>query len=39
MLTIKRPGGGIKPKYIDLLVGRRAQKDINEDTIITIESI
>lgn len=35
MLTVKRPGFGVKPKYIDTLVGRRAAVDIDEDDIIT----
>jgi sialic acid synthase SpsE len=35
MLTIKRPGFGIKPKFVDTLVGRTASVDIEEDDIIT----
>ena len=35
MLTIKRPGGGIRPKFADLVVGRVASADIPEDTVIT----
>ncbi|MCK4733487.1 MAG: N-acetylneuraminate synthase family protein [Methanophagales archaeon] len=31
MLIIKRPGYGIKPKFIDFVVGRRAKRDIRED--------
>jgi sialic acid synthase SpsE len=37
MLTIKRPGSGIKPKYADLVVGRTARVDIEVDTLITWE--
>lgn len=35
MLIIKRPGYGIKPKFIDMVVGREAKKDIKEDEWIT----
>jgi N-acetylneuraminate synthase/N,N'-diacetyllegionaminate synthase len=39
MLTIKRPGYGIKPKFIDIVVGREAKKDIMEDECITWEMV
>jgi N,N'-diacetyllegionaminate synthase len=39
MLTVKRPGYGIKPKFIDWVVGRIAKKDIAEDEVITEEMI
>jgi N,N'-diacetyllegionaminate synthase len=39
MLTVKRPGHGIQPKFIDALVGRVANQDIEEDEIITWEMI
>ena len=35
MLAIKRPGFGIKPKHADLVVGRIARVDIDEDTVLT----
>jgi N-acetylneuraminate synthase/N,N'-diacetyllegionaminate synthase len=35
MLTVKRPGFGIKPKYINHIVGRKAAVNIEEDDIIT----
>jgi sialic acid synthase SpsE len=35
MLTIKRPGFGIKPKFFGLVVGRLAKVDIEEDTVLT----
>ena len=35
MLVIKRPGYGIKPKFIDLVVDREAKKDIKADEWIT----
>jgi N,N'-diacetyllegionaminate synthase len=39
MLTTKRPGYGIKPKDIDLLVGRPARVDIEFDEVITWEMV
>jgi N-acetylneuraminate synthase/N,N'-diacetyllegionaminate synthase len=35
MLVIKRPGYGIKPKFIAIVIGRDAKKDIKEDEWIT----
>ncbi len=35
MITYKRPGTGIWPKHLDLVIGRYAKEDINEDTTIT----
>jgi len=35
MLTVKRPGHGIKPKLIDTLVGRVAARDIDHDDVVT----
>jgi sialic acid synthase SpsE len=35
MLCVKRPGFGIKPKFIELIVGRVARQDIEEDDIVT----
>jgi N-acetylneuraminate synthase/N,N'-diacetyllegionaminate synthase len=39
MLAVKRPGHGIKPKFIDTLVGRRAAVDIEFDDVITWEML
>jgi sialic acid synthase SpsE len=39
MLTVKRPGFGIKPKFIDAIVGRLARTDIEMDDIITWEMV
>ena len=33
-LVIKGPGGGILPKYIDILIGRKVNLDIKKDTAI-----
>jgi N-acetylneuraminate synthase/N,N'-diacetyllegionaminate synthase len=35
MIAIKRPGFGIRPKLIDLVVGRVARVDIAEDAVLT----
>lgn len=37
MLVAKRPGHGISPEHLDLLVGRRAPREIAEDTVLTWE--
>jgi sialic acid synthase SpsE len=39
MLTTKRPGHGILPKFIDALVGRIAAVDIDEDEVLTWEMV
>ena len=33
-LTVKRPGYGIKPKDLDVVVGRTAKVDIEQDDIL-----
>lgn len=35
----KRPGTGISPRYINIIVGRKAVWDLKEDTILTWEMI
>lgn len=39
MLEIKRPGGGIKPKHFEMIIGRVATQDIKADTIITYDMV
>ena len=39
MLTRKRPGTGIKPKFLETVVGRKARVDIPEDTTITWQMV
>jgi N,N'-diacetyllegionaminate synthase len=34
MLDVKRPGTGIEPKYLDLIAGRKARKNIKKDCIL-----
>ena len=39
MLTVKRPGYGIPPKQLELVVGREARVDIEFDDVITWEMV
>ena len=34
MLDIKRPGTGIKPKYLEKIIGSTTKNEIEEDTLI-----
>lgn len=38
-IMLKRPGTGIKPEHMDLVVGRKVNQDIAEDTVLTWEMI
>lgn len=38
-LMPKRPGTGISPNYIDIVIGREIKKDVDEDTILTWDII
>jgi N,N'-diacetyllegionaminate synthase len=39
MLTVKRPGTGIAPKYLELVTGRRLQTDVEAEDVLTWEMI
>jgi len=39
MIAIKGPGGGLLPRYIDIVVGRVAKSDIEADLPITWDNI
>jgi sialic acid synthase SpsE len=39
MLTYKRPGTGISPRFFEMVVGRVARVDIPEDTTISWEMV
>lgn len=39
MLVIKRPGTGIKSKYLDKIVGKKARREIKKDELIGWEKI
>lgn len=38
-LTIKRPGTGIKPKFFNEIIGKKAKKNIKKDELIKLESL
>ena len=38
-LIIKGPGGGILPKYIDIILGREVKNDIKKDMVIHWEDV
>ena len=38
-LMLKRPGTGIKPEHIDIVIGRLVKSDLPEDTILTWEMV
>ncbi len=35
MIEVKRPGTGIEPKYMKMVVGKRAKINIKKDDLIT----
>ena len=39
MLTVKRPGTGISPRFFEQLIGKKITKDIPEDQVIQWEDI
>jgi N,N'-diacetyllegionaminate synthase len=39
MLTTKRPGWGIAPKHLDLVVGRPLKADVREDDVLTWDEV
>ncbi len=39
MITVKRPGYGIRPKHLDTVVGRTPRVDVEEDEILTWEML
>jgi sialic acid synthase SpsE len=39
MLTVKRPGHGIKPRFLEAVVGRRASTRIEADEVITWDMV
>lgn len=39
MLITKRPGYGIQPKYINLVIGKTARKKIEKDTLIKFKDL
>jgi len=39
MLTMKRPGTGIEPKFLNSLAGKRTRTEITKDTVITWDMV
>jgi N,N'-diacetyllegionaminate synthase len=39
MLAVKRPGGGIEPKEIDSVAGKRAKRAIPKDALLRLEDV
>ena len=39
MVVITRPAYGIKPKYLDIVIGREAKRDVKKDEAITWEMV
>jgi N-acetylneuraminate synthase/N,N'-diacetyllegionaminate synthase len=39
MVECKRPGNGIQPGYIHMLIGRKLKRDIKQDELIMWEDI
>lgn len=35
----KRPGTGISPQFVDIVIGRAVRKDVSEDTVLTWDMI
>jgi len=39
MLDLKRPGGGIEPKYMNMIIGRKTSGSIKHDELITFTKL
>ena len=39
MLVIKRPGTGIKPENIDLVIGKRTRSKVKENELLSLEKL
>jgi sialic acid synthase SpsE len=39
MITVKRPGFGIAPKHLELVIGRPLKADVEADDILTWELV
>ena len=39
MLAIKRPGNGIKPKYLSEIIGKKATRDIKKDSLLKFNDV
>ena len=39
MITIKKPGGGLHPRYFDEIIGKKVKREIKKDSVIFEEDI
>ena len=39
MLTTKRPGYGVAPKHLELVLGRELRRAVEEDDVLTWEMV
>ena len=39
MLSVKRPGMGISPKYFDFIIGRTVKRDITKDELLSFKDV
>lgn len=39
MLDIKRPGTGLEPRHLSIVVGRKAKEDIGRDKLVTFDKL
>jgi len=39
MLDVKRPGGGIEPRYMNMIIGRKTRGNIRRDELITFTKL
>ncbi len=39
MVTFKRPGTGLEPKFLNLVIGRKATRDIKEDELLAFSDL
>ncbi len=38
-LTVKRPGYGVSPRFLEIIIGRTARQDIPDDTVVTWDMV
>ena len=38
-LTAKRPGTGIPPQFMEIVIGRAVKRDLEEDTVLTWDMV
>ena len=38
-IMLKRPGTGIEPQYLNIIIGRKVNLDLQRDTVLTWEMV